>query len=80
MDTTGEKQYTIGKFTTGVPPFSDRENAGSHSWSLHPEGQQGRQPTGNIWVLLNSLSWMIIIVFFFYLHNTINSKQQGAKQ
>uniref|UniRef100_A0A0D3FGA9 Transcription initiation factor IIF subunit alpha n=1 Tax=Oryza barthii TaxID=65489 RepID=A0A0D3FGA9_9ORYZ len=49
VDTTGEKQYTIGKFTTGVPPFSDRENAGSRSWSLHPEGQQGRQPTGNIW-------------------------------
>uniref|UniRef100_A0A0E0KBC7 Transcription initiation factor IIF subunit alpha n=1 Tax=Oryza punctata TaxID=4537 RepID=A0A0E0KBC7_ORYPU len=54
VDTTGEKQHTIGKFTTGVPPFSDRENAGSRSWSLHPEGHQGRQPTGNIWENCNN--------------------------
>ncbi|KAF0910596.1 hypothetical protein E2562_003030 [Oryza meyeriana var. granulata] len=54
VDTTGEKELTIGKFTTGVPPFSDRKNAGSRSWSLHNEGQQGRQPTGNIWENYNN--------------------------
>uniref|UniRef100_J3LM23 Transcription initiation factor IIF subunit alpha n=1 Tax=Oryza brachyantha TaxID=4533 RepID=J3LM23_ORYBR len=43
---TGEKEFTVGKFTTGVPPFSGRKNAGSRSWSLHNEG---RQTTGNAW-------------------------------
>uniref|UniRef100_A0A0D9VRY7 Uncharacterized protein n=1 Tax=Leersia perrieri TaxID=77586 RepID=A0A0D9VRY7_9ORYZ len=49
VDTAGEKEHTIGRFPAGLPPFSKRRNAGS-SWSLHSEGNQGRQPTGNIWV------------------------------
>ncbi|KAG8096753.1 hypothetical protein GUJ93_ZPchr0013g37773, partial [Zizania palustris] len=44
VDTAAEKTLSIGRFTTGLPPFSDKENAGS-GWSLLKEGQQ---LTGNI--------------------------------
>jgi transcription initiation factor TFIIF subunit alpha len=43
VDTTGEKALSIGKFTTGLPPFSKRI-AGNH-WSLRKDGPEGRQVT-----------------------------------
>jgi hypothetical protein len=52
VDTAAEKAYSIGRFSTGLPPLSKNRKAGS-KWSLRKEGPQGRPQTGNMLVLLS---------------------------
>ncbi|KAM0869104.1 hypothetical protein ACQ4PT_040895 [Festuca glaucescens] len=47
VDTTAEKAVWIGKFTTGLPPFSKNKIAGNH-WSLRKDGPEGRQLTASM--------------------------------
>ncbi|KAL6867488.1 hypothetical protein ACP4OV_015512 [Aristida adscensionis] len=50
VDTAAEKKaFSIGRFTTGLPPFAEKRRAGSR-WSLRKDGPQGRQNqlTGNM--------------------------------
>uniref|UniRef100_A0ACD5TVW3 Uncharacterized protein n=1 Tax=Avena sativa TaxID=4498 RepID=A0ACD5TVW3_AVESA len=47
VDTTAEKALSIGKFTTGLPPFSKKRIAGNH-WSLRKDGPEGRQLTASM--------------------------------
>ncbi|XP_062209186.1 transcription initiation factor IIF subunit alpha-like isoform X2 [Phragmites australis] len=49
VDTTGEKALSVGRFTTGLPPFSKKRSAGSR-WSLRKDGLQvqRRQLTGSM--------------------------------
>ncbi|KAK3151068.1 hypothetical protein QOZ80_3AG0241300 [Eleusine coracana subsp. coracana] len=47
VDTAAEKAYSIGRFSTGLPPLSKKRSAGCR-WSLRKEGPQGRQLTGNM--------------------------------
>uniref|UniRef100_A0ACD5X4F8 Uncharacterized protein n=1 Tax=Avena sativa TaxID=4498 RepID=A0ACD5X4F8_AVESA len=47
VDTTAEKALSIGKFTTGLPPFSKKKIAGNH-WSLRKDGPEGRQLTASM--------------------------------
>ncbi|PWZ24878.1 Transcription initiation factor IIF subunit alpha [Zea mays] len=42
-----DKTYSIGRFVTGLPPFSKKKNA-ENKWSLHKEGLQGRQIAENM--------------------------------
>lgn len=56
-----DKTYSIGRFVTGLPPFSKKKNA-ENKWSLHKEGLQGRQITENMRVC-------IYIYFSYILYN-----------
>jgi hypothetical protein len=56
-----DKTYSIGRFVTGLPPFSKKKNA-ENKWSLHKEGLQGRQIAENMRVC-------IIFIFSFLLYN-----------
>ncbi|CAM0872304.1 unnamed protein product [Alopecurus aequalis] len=47
VDTTAKKAHSIGKFTTGLPPFSKKKSAGNH-WSLRKDGPEGRQLTATM--------------------------------
>ncbi|KAM0869110.1 hypothetical protein ACQ4PT_040896 [Festuca glaucescens] len=47
VDTTAEKALSIGKFTTGLPPFSKKKIAGNH-WSLRKDGPEGRHLTATM--------------------------------
>jgi hypothetical protein len=51
VDTTSEKALSIGKFTTGLPPFSKKKIAGNH-WSLRKDGPEGRHLTATMRVLV----------------------------
>lgn len=42
-----EKIFHIGRFTTGLPPFSKKKSA-DNKWSLQKEGLQGRQITDGL--------------------------------
>ncbi|TVU25539.1 hypothetical protein EJB05_28038, partial [Eragrostis curvula] len=48
VDTAADKAYSIGRFNPGLPPLSKNRNVGNNRWSLHKEGMQGRQLTGNM--------------------------------
>jgi transcription initiation factor TFIIF subunit alpha len=52
VDTSAEKEKThsIGRFTTGLPPFS-KERSTENRWTLRKDVPQGRQLTGNMRVL-----------------------------
>ena len=54
VDTSAEKEKThsIGRFTTGLPPFS-KERSAENRWTLRKDVPQGRQltRTGNMRVL-----------------------------
>lgn len=41
-----DKAFYIGRFVTGLPPFSKKIS--ENRWSLHKEGLQGRQLTDNL--------------------------------
>lgn len=56
-----DKTYSIGRFVTGLPPFSKKKNA-ENKWSLHKEGLQGRQITENMRVCF-------YIYFSYILYN-----------
>ncbi|XP_021313246.1 transcription initiation factor IIF subunit alpha isoform X1 [Sorghum bicolor] len=49
VDTSAEKEKThsIGRFTTGLPPFS-KERSTENRWTLRKDVPQGRQLTGNM--------------------------------
>ncbi|KAM0847804.1 hypothetical protein ACQ4PT_054798 [Festuca glaucescens] len=47
VDTTSEKALSIGKFTTGLPPFSKKKIAGNH-WSLRKDGPEGGHLTASM--------------------------------
>ncbi|XP_066388392.1 transcription initiation factor IIF subunit alpha-like isoform X2 [Miscanthus floridulus] len=49
VDTSAEKEKThsIGRFTTGLPPFS-KERSAENRWTLRKDVPQGRQLTGNM--------------------------------
>ncbi|KAL6644739.1 hypothetical protein ACP70R_016347 [Stipagrostis hirtigluma subsp. patula] len=49
VDAASQKALAIGRFSTGLPPFSKKRAAGSR-WSLRKDGVQGqgRQLTGNM--------------------------------
>ncbi|CAD6202925.1 unnamed protein product [Miscanthus lutarioriparius] len=48
VDTSAEeKTHSIGRFTTGLPPFS-KERSAENRWTLRKDVPQGRQLTGNM--------------------------------
>lgn len=47
-----DKAFSIGRFVTGLPPFSKKKNA-ENKWSLYKEGLQGRQLTDSLRVCTN---------------------------
>ena len=47
-----DKTYSIGRFVTGLPPFSKKKSA-ENKWSLHKEGLQGRQIHDNMRVCIH---------------------------
>lgn len=55
-----DKTYSIGRFVTGLPPFSKKKNA-ENKWALHKEGLQGRQITENMRVCIYTYFWLYII-------------------
>lgn len=54
---TMDKSFSIGRFVTGLPPFSKKKSA-ENKWSLHKEGLQGRQLTDTLRV--SGISTIII--------------------
>lgn len=54
-----DKAFSIGRFVTGLPPFSKKKNA-ENKWSLHKEGLQGRQLTDKMLVCTFGSSFIII--------------------
>ncbi|PKA56655.1 Transcription initiation factor IIF subunit alpha [Apostasia shenzhenica] len=42
--TSADKSYFIGRFCTGLPPFSKKKNA-ENKWTMQRDGLQGRQAT-----------------------------------
>ncbi|AQK65934.1 Transcription initiation factor IIF, alpha subunit [Zea mays] len=53
-----DKTYSIGRFVTGLPPFSKKKNA-ENKWSLHKEGLQGRQIAENMREKYNKKPWIL---------------------
>ncbi|XP_044968969.1 transcription initiation factor IIF subunit alpha isoform X2 [Hordeum vulgare subsp. vulgare] len=53
-----DKAFSIGRFVTGLPPFSKKKNA-ENKWSLHKEGLQGRQLTDKMLLALLTM-WIYI--------------------
>ncbi|XP_051190269.1 transcription initiation factor IIF subunit alpha isoform X1 [Lolium perenne] len=55
---TTDKSFSIGRFVTGLPPFSKKKNA-ENKWSLHKEGLQGRQLTDKMLEKYNRKPWIL---------------------
>uniref|UniRef100_A0A452Y9R1 Transcription initiation factor IIF subunit alpha n=3 Tax=Aegilops tauschii TaxID=37682 RepID=A0A452Y9R1_AEGTS len=53
-----DKAFSIGRFVTGLPPFSKKKNA-ENKWSLHKEGLQGRQLTDKMLEKYNRKPWIL---------------------
>ncbi|CAN6283522.1 unnamed protein product [Urochloa humidicola] len=53
-----DKTYAIGRFVTGLPPFSKKKSA-ENKWSLHKEGLQGRQIPDNMREKYNRKPWIL---------------------
>ncbi|PUZ39658.1 hypothetical protein GQ55_9G351100 [Panicum hallii var. hallii] len=53
-----DKTYSIGRFVTGLPPFSKKKSA-ENKWSLHKEGLQGRQIPDNMREKYNRKPWIL---------------------
>jgi hypothetical protein len=64
---TTDKSFSIGRFVTGLPPFSKKKNA-ENKWSLHKEGLQGRQLTDKMLVLTFGSSFITIWFSIFFLY------------
>lgn len=62
-NSSGDKNYFIGRFVTGLPGFSKKKNA-DNKWSLHKEGLQGRQVSDALRVLSSSHLLVDLIVCF----------------
>ncbi|KAB1221778.1 Transcription initiation factor IIF subunit alpha [Morella rubra] len=55
---TGEKNYFIGRFMTGLPNFSKKKSA-ENKWSLQKEGLQGRQLTDSLREKYKNKPWLL---------------------
>uniref|UniRef100_A0A5B7BCI8 Transcription initiation factor IIF subunit alpha n=1 Tax=Davidia involucrata TaxID=16924 RepID=A0A5B7BCI8_DAVIN len=55
---SSDKNYFIGRFVTGLPSFSKKQNAES-KWSLHKEGLQGRQLTDALREKYKNKPWLL---------------------
>ncbi|EEE50676.1 hypothetical protein OsJ_30924 [Oryza sativa Japonica Group] len=55
---TTDKSFSIGRFVTGLPPFSKKKSA-ENKWSLHKEGLQGRQIPENMREKYNRKPWIL---------------------
>ncbi|KMZ66486.1 hypothetical protein ZOSMA_29G01490 [Zostera marina] len=53
-----EKIFHIGRFTTGLPPFSKKKSA-DNKWSLQKEGLQGRQITDGLKDKYKNKPWIL---------------------
>ncbi|GJM91721.1 hypothetical protein PR202_ga08127 [Eleusine coracana subsp. coracana] len=53
-----DKTYSIGRFVTGLPPFSKKKSA-ENKWSLHKEGLQGRQIPETMREKYNRKPWIL---------------------
>ncbi|XP_010928148.1 transcription initiation factor IIF subunit alpha [Elaeis guineensis] len=53
-----DKAFYIGRFVTGLPPFSKKKNA-ENKWSLYKEGLQGRQLTDSLREKFKSKPWIL---------------------
>jgi len=49
-----DKSYFIGRFVTGLLPFSKKKHA-ENKWTLHKDGLQGRQLTDSLRVIVHHL-------------------------
>ncbi|KAJ6819677.1 transcription initiation factor IIF subunit alpha [Iris pallida] len=56
--TSGDKSYFIGRFITGLPPFSKKKHA-ENKWTLHKEGLQGRQLTDGLKEKYKNKPWLL---------------------
>ncbi|CAL9147300.1 unnamed protein product [Musa hybrid cultivar] len=52
-----DKAFYIGRFVTGLPPFSKKIS--ENRWSLHKEGLQGRQLTDNLREKYKNKPWIL---------------------
>lgn len=53
-----DKSYFIGRFVTGLPPFSKKKNA-ENKWTLHKDGLQGRQLTDVLREKFKNKPWVL---------------------
>lgn len=56
--TNTDKAFYIGRFVTGLPPFSKKKSA-ENKWSLHKEGLQGRQLTDSLREKYKNKPWIL---------------------
>lgn len=57
-NSSGDKNYFIGRFVTGLPGFSKKKNA-DNKWSLHKEGLQGRQVSDALREKYKNKPWLL---------------------
>ncbi|PSS04675.1 Transcription initiation factor IIF subunit alpha like [Actinidia chinensis var. chinensis] len=55
---SSDKNYFIGRFVTGLPSFSRKQNA-ENKWSLQKEGLQGRQLTDALREKYKNKPWLL---------------------
>ncbi|KAL7213673.1 hypothetical protein ACSBR2_016239 [Camellia fascicularis] len=55
---SNDKNFFIGRFMTGLPNFSGKQNA-DNKWSLHKEGLQGRQLTDALREKYKNKPWLL---------------------
>ncbi|KAK8946665.1 Transcription initiation factor IIF subunit alpha [Platanthera zijinensis] len=53
-----DKSYFIGRFCTGLPPFSKKKNV-ENKWTIHKDGLQGRQLTDALREKLKNKPWVL---------------------
>lgn len=53
-----DKSYFIGRFVTGLPPFSKKKHA-ENNWTLHKDGLQGRQLTDGLREKYKNKPWLL---------------------
>ncbi|XP_078433060.1 transcription initiation factor IIF subunit alpha RAP74 [Wolffia australiana] len=56
--TSSDKSFSIGRFVTGVPPFSRKKSA-ENKWTLQKEGLQGRQMTDGLKDKFKNKPWLL---------------------
>ncbi|KAH0461392.1 hypothetical protein IEQ34_008967 [Dendrobium chrysotoxum] len=56
--TNTEKAYFIGRFCSGVPPFSKKKNV-ENKWTIHKDGLQGRQLTDALREKFKNKPWVL---------------------
>ncbi|CAA6672362.1 unnamed protein product [Spirodela intermedia] len=56
--TSSDKSFYIGRFVTGLPPFSRKKSA-ENKWTLQKEGLQGRQMTDGLKEKFKNKPWLL---------------------